>query len=86
MFIPVRSAGGGLTGKAAFQAARFRRVPIANWQHWDWQHFHIGYILRYILPGATKIARQLQKLVDGVPPPPTFRSTSSIRAGSWRKR
>ena len=66
MFIPVRSAGGGLTGKAAFQAARFRRVPIANWQHWDWQHFHIGYILRYILPGATKIARQLQKMVDGV--------------------
>ena len=28
-----------LTGKAAFQAARFRRAPIENWQHWDWQHF-----------------------------------------------
>ena len=28
-----------LTGKAAFQAARSRRAPIENWQHWDWQHF-----------------------------------------------
>ena len=25
-----------LTGKAAFQAARPRRAPIENWQHWDW--------------------------------------------------
>ncbi len=33
-----------LTGKAAFQAARSRRAPIENWQHWDWQHFHIGNI------------------------------------------
>ena len=30
-----------LTGKAAFQTACSRRVPIENWQHWDWQHFHI---------------------------------------------
>ena len=34
-----------LTGKAAFQAARSRRAPVENWQHWDWQHFHIGNIL-----------------------------------------
>ena len=33
-----------LTGKDAFQAARSRRAPIENWQHWDWQHFHIGNI------------------------------------------
>ena len=36
-----------LTGKAAFQAARSRRALIENWQHWDWQHFHIGNIPRY---------------------------------------
>ena len=33
-----------LTGKAASQAARSRRTPIENWQHWEWQHFHIGNI------------------------------------------
>ena len=48
---------------AAFQAARPRRALIENWQHWDWQHFHIGNTPRYILPGVTSIAMQLQKLV-----------------------
>ena len=38
---------GTLPGKVAFQAARSRRAPIENWQHWDWQHFHIGNISRY---------------------------------------
>ena len=42
-----------LTGKAAFQAARSRRALIENWQHWDWQHFHIGNTPRYILPRRT---------------------------------
>ena len=39
-----RNSRGRLTGKAAFQAARSRRAPIENWQHWDWQQFHIGNI------------------------------------------
>ena len=39
-----RAAARPLTGKAAFQAARSRCAPIENWQHWDWQHFHIGNI------------------------------------------
>jgi len=30
---------------ALFGVAGLRARPIGHWQHWNWQHFHIGNIL-----------------------------------------
>ncbi len=52
MLTSLLASAPALFGVAGFHArkspAGLRARPIGHWQHWNWQHFHIGNIL--ILP------------------------------------